>query len=74
MMQLIQEIVSNQVMDKRDIGFFYRGLDRRSPLIQVELDSMLLLAPISRYLIIEPSGQGITQYLNSTSFEVPFVR
>jgi hypothetical protein len=22
MMQLIQEIVSNQVMDKRDIGFF----------------------------------------------------
>jgi hypothetical protein len=40
----------------------------RSPLIHVEVDFKLSLAPLSRRgLIFEPSGQGITQYLISTS-------
>jgi hypothetical protein len=40
----------------------------RSPLIHVEVDFKLSLTPLSRCdLIFEPSGQGITQYLVSTS-------
>jgi hypothetical protein len=40
----------------------------RSPLIHVEVDFKLSLAPLSRcVLIFEPSGQEITQYLISTS-------
>jgi hypothetical protein len=40
----------------------------RSPLIHVEVDFKLSLAPLSRCgLIFEPSGQEIAQYLNSTS-------
>jgi hypothetical protein len=40
----------------------------RSPLIHVEVDFKLSLAPLSRRgLIFEPSGQEITQYLVSTS-------
>jgi hypothetical protein len=39
-----------------------------SPLIYVEVDFKLSLAPLSRHgLIIEPSGQEITQYLDSTN-------
>jgi hypothetical protein len=35
----------------------------RSPLIHVEVDFKLSLAPLSRHgLIFEPSGQEITQY------------
>jgi hypothetical protein len=40
----------------------------RSPLIHVEVDFKLSLAPLSRCgLIFEPSGQEITQYLVSTN-------
>jgi hypothetical protein len=40
----------------------------RSPLIHVEVDFNLSLAPLSRRgLIFEPNGQEITQYLVSTS-------
>jgi hypothetical protein len=40
----------------------------RSPLIHVEVDSKLSLAPLSRHdLIFELSGQGIARYLDSTS-------
>ena len=40
----------------------------RSPLIHVEVDFKLSLAPLSRCgLIFEPSGQEITQYLVPTS-------
>jgi hypothetical protein len=40
----------------------------RSPLIHVEVDFKLSLAPLSRRgLIFEPSGQEITQYLVSPS-------
>jgi hypothetical protein len=40
----------------------------RSPLIHVEVDFKLSLAPLSRHvLIFEPSGQEITQYLISTN-------
>jgi hypothetical protein len=40
----------------------------RSPLIHVEVDFKLSLAPLSRCgLIFEPSRQEITQYLVSTS-------
>jgi hypothetical protein len=40
----------------------------RSPLIHVEVEFKLSLAPLSRLcLIFEPSGQGLTQYLDSTS-------
>jgi hypothetical protein len=40
----------------------------RSPLIHVEVDFKLSVAPISRHgLIFEPSGQEITQYLDSTN-------
>jgi hypothetical protein len=42
----------------------------RSPLIhvEVEVDFKLSLAPLSRHdLIFEPSGQEITQYLDSTN-------
>ena len=40
----------------------------RSPLIHVEVDFKLSLAPLSRHdLIFEPSGQEITQYLDSTN-------
>jgi hypothetical protein len=40
----------------------------RSHLIHVEVEFKLSLAPLSRLeLIFEPSGQELTQYLNSTS-------
>jgi hypothetical protein len=40
----------------------------RSPLIHVEVDFKLSLTPLSRHdLIFEPSGQAITQYLDSTN-------
>jgi hypothetical protein len=40
----------------------------RSPLIHVEVEFKLSLAPLSRHdLILEPSGQEVTQYLDSTS-------
>ena len=40
----------------------------RSPLIHVEVDFKLSLAPLSRHdLIFEPSGQELTQYLDSTN-------
>jgi hypothetical protein len=40
----------------------------RSPLIHVEVEFNLSLAPLSRHgLIFEPSGQELTQYLDSTS-------
>jgi hypothetical protein len=40
----------------------------RSPLIHVEVDFKLSLAPLSRRgLIFEPSGQEISQYHVSTS-------
>jgi hypothetical protein len=39
----------------------------RSPIIHVEVEFKLPLAPLSRHgLIIEPSGQELTQYLDST--------
>jgi hypothetical protein len=40
----------------------------RSPLIHVEVEFKLSLAPLSTHgLIFEPSGQELTQYLDSTS-------
>ena len=40
----------------------------RSPLIHVEVEFKLSLAPLPRHgLIFEPSGQEITQYLDSTN-------
>jgi hypothetical protein len=40
----------------------------RSPLIHVEVDFKLSLARLSRHdLIFKPSGQEITQYLDSTN-------
>jgi hypothetical protein len=40
----------------------------RSPLIHVKVESNLSLAPLSRHdLIFKPSGQELTQYLDSTS-------
>jgi hypothetical protein len=40
----------------------------RSPLIHVEVDFKLSLAPLSRHgLIFELSGQEFTQYLDSTN-------
>jgi hypothetical protein len=40
----------------------------RSPLIHVELEFKLSVAPLPRHgLIFEPSGQELTQYLNFTS-------
>jgi hypothetical protein len=46
----------------------------RSPLIHVEVEFKLSLAPLSRHgLIFEPSGQELTQYLdsNSVAFAAP---
>jgi hypothetical protein len=40
----------------------------RSPLIHIEVEFKLSLAPLSRHdLIFDPSGQELTQYLDSTS-------
>jgi hypothetical protein len=40
----------------------------RSLLIHLEVEFKLSLAPLSRHdLIFEPSGQELTQYLDSTS-------
>jgi hypothetical protein len=40
----------------------------RSPLIYVEVEFKLSLAPLPRHdLIFEPSGQELTQYLDFTS-------
>jgi hypothetical protein len=55
--------------EEKDIGFYpVVSVICRSPLIHVEVDFKLSLAPLSRHgLIFEPSGQEISQYLVSTS-------
>jgi hypothetical protein len=55
--------------EEKDIGFYpVVSVICQSPLIHVEVDFKLSLAPLSRHdLIFEPSGQEITQYLVSTS-------
>jgi hypothetical protein len=57
------------MQEEKDIGFYLVvSVICRSPLIHVEVDFKLSLAPLSRLgLIFEPSGQEITQYLVSTS-------
>jgi hypothetical protein len=55
--------------EEKDTGFSpVVSVICQSPLIHVEVDFKLSLAPLSRRsLIFEPSGQEITQYLVSTS-------
>jgi hypothetical protein len=55
--------------EENDIKFYpVVSVIWRSPLIYVEVDFKLSLAPLSRHgLIFDPSGQEITQYLGSTS-------
>ena len=55
--------------EEKDTGFYpVVSVICQSPLIHVEVDFKLSLAPLSRHgLIFEPSGQEITQYLVSTS-------
>ena len=57
------------MQEKKDTEFYpVVSVICRSPLIQVEVDFKLSLAPLSRRdLIFEPSVQGITQYLVSAS-------
>jgi hypothetical protein len=57
------------MQEEKDTGFYpVVSVICRSPLIHVEVDFKLSLAPLSRRgLIFEPSGQEITQYLVSTS-------
>jgi hypothetical protein len=57
------------MQEKKDTGFYpVVSVVCRSPLIHVEMDFELSLAPLSRRgLIFEPSGQEITQYLISTN-------
>jgi hypothetical protein len=57
------------MQESKDTGFYpVVSVICRSPLIHVEVDFKLSLAPLSRHgLIFEPSGQEITQYLDSTS-------
>jgi hypothetical protein len=60
-------VISNA--EEKDTGFYpVVSVICRSPLIHVEVDFKLSLAPLSRHgLIFEPSGQEISQYLVSTS-------
>jgi hypothetical protein len=60
-------VISN--VEEKDTGFYpVVSVICRSPLIHVEVDFKLSLAPLSRHgLIFEPSGQEISQYLVSTS-------
>jgi hypothetical protein len=55
--------------EEKDTGFYpVVSVICRSPLIHVEVDFKLSLAPLSRRgLIFEPSGQEISQYLVSIS-------
>jgi hypothetical protein len=57
------------MQEEKDTGFYLVvSVICRSPLIHVEVDFKLSLAPLSRHdLIFEPSGQEITQYPVSTS-------
>jgi hypothetical protein len=57
------------MQEKKDTGFCpVVSVICRSPLVHVEVDFKLSLAPLSRHgLIFESSGQEITQYLVSTS-------
>ena len=72
------------MQEKKETGFYpVVSVICRSPLIHVEVDFKLSLAPLSsdfklslaplsrHGLIFEPSGQEITQYLDST--DVTFV-
>jgi hypothetical protein len=56
------------MQESKDTGFYpVVSMICRSPLIHVEVDFELSLAPLSRHgLIFEPSGQKIIQYLVST--------
>jgi hypothetical protein len=57
------------MQENKDTEFYHMlSVICRSPLIHVEVDFKLSLAPLSRHgLIFEPSGQEITQYLVSTN-------
>ena len=57
------------MQEKKDTRFYpVVSVICGSPIIHVEVDFKLSLAPLSRRgLIFEPSGQEITQYLISTS-------
>jgi hypothetical protein len=57
------------MQESKDTEFYHVvSVICRSPLIHVEVDFELSLAPLSRHsLIVEPSGQEITQYLDSTN-------
>jgi hypothetical protein len=56
------------MQEEKDTGFYpVVSVICRSPLIHVEVDFKLSLAPLSRRgLIFELSGQEISQYLIST--------
>jgi hypothetical protein len=57
------------MQENKDTGFYpVVSVICRSPVIHIEVDFNLSLAPLSRRgLIFEPSGQEITQYLVSTN-------
>jgi hypothetical protein len=57
------------MQEEKDTGFYpVVSVICQSPLIHVEVDFKLSLAPLSRRgLIFEPSGQEISKYLVSTS-------
>jgi hypothetical protein len=63
------------MQESKDTGFYpVVSMICRSPLIHVEVDFKLSLAPLSRHdLIFEPSGQEITQCLvsNIVTFAAP---
>jgi hypothetical protein len=64
------------MQEKKDTEFYpVVSVICRSPLIYVEVDFKLSLAPLSRHgLIFEPSGQEITQYLISIMSPLPLRR
>jgi hypothetical protein len=57
------------MQEKKDTGFYLVvSVICRSPLIHVEVDFKISLAPLSTHgLIFEPSGQEITQHHVSTN-------
>jgi hypothetical protein len=57
------------MQERKDTEFYLVvSMICRSPLIHIEMDFKLSLAPLSRHgLIFEPSRQEITQYLDSTN-------
>jgi hypothetical protein len=61
------------MQEKKDTRFYPMvSVICRSPVIHVEVDFKLSLAPLSRHnLIFEPSGQEITQYIVSTNVTFP---